>query len=202
MESYELQEEELLTYEQFQEVFKKEKLQASLLFNSGGAGYFAFCMIAPHLLKKGVGTPIDHENAISEVEKYLMEREKTTSRKKVLVVDDSSTVQKSVKQILGRDYDVGLVGSGVAAIRAISLNRPDLILLDYEMPVCDGKQTLEMLRSEQEFADIPVIFLTSRRDPNSMIQVMPLNPSGYLLKDSKQVDIKKEVDTFFQKKKA
>ena len=90
----------------------------------------------------------------------------------------------------------------MAAIRAITLNRPDLILLDYEMPVCDGRQTLEMLRSEKEFEDIPVIFLTGRRDPESMIKVMPLKPAGYLLKNSKPAEIKKEIDHFFEKKKA
>ena len=41
-------------------------------------------------------------------------------------------------RLLAKDYDVSEVNSGVAAIRAITLNKPDLILLDYEMPVCDG----------------------------------------------------------------
>ena len=69
------------------------------------------------------------------------------------------------------------------------------------MPVCDGRQTLEMLRSEEAFKDIPVIFLTGRRDTESMIKVMPLRPAGYLLKSSKPDAIKKEIDAFFEKKK-
>ena len=69
------------------------------------------------------------------------------------------------------------------------------------MPVCDGRQTLEMLRSEKEFEDLPVIFLTGRRDPQSMIQVMPLKPAGYLIKSSKPDSIKKEIEAFFEKKK-
>ena len=44
--------------------------------------------------------------------------------------------------------------------------RPDMVLLDYEMPVCDGRQTLEMLRSDPAFADLPVVFLTGRGDPD------------------------------------
>lgn len=54
----------------------------------------------------------------------------------------------------------------------------------------------------QKFEDIPVIFLTGRRDPESMIKVMPLKPAGYLIKSSKPADIKKEIDTFFEKKRA
>ena len=207
MESYKLKEENLLSYEQFQKIFEKEKIQAGLLFSTGNTGYFAYCMIAPHLLDKGVGTPIENRNAIEEVEKYLQRREKKdeqdkiSAKKKILVVDDSQTLRQYIKQMLEKDYDVSMAASGVAAIRAVTLNRPDLILLDYEMPVCDGRQTLEMLRFEEEFKDIPVIFLTGNRDLDRMIKVMPLNPSGYLLKDSKPEQIKKEIDTFFEKKK-
>ncbi len=201
---YELKEENLLSYEQFRKVFEREKPQVSLLFNTGGAGYFAYCVIAPHLLESGIGTPIQNTNAMDEVEKYLMKREeqeKASPKKKILVVDDSLTIRHGMKQLLEGDYEVALAESGVSAIRTITLNRPDLVLLDYEMPIVDGKQTLEMLRSEKSFEDIPVIFLTGRRDTTTMIQVMPLKPAGYLLKDSKPADLKKEIDAFFAKVK-
>ena len=207
-DGYELQEENLLSYEQFQEVFAREKPQVSLLFNTGGAGYFAYSVIAPHLLEEGVGTAIAGENAMDEVEKYLSRREAQAAREeahpkpKILVVDDSMTIRHGMKELLSGDYEVAMAESGVAAIRTITLNMPDLVLLDYEMPICDGKQTLEMLRSEEAFSDLPVIFLTGRRDTQSMIQVMPLKPAGYLLKDSKPADLKKEIDAFFEKRKA
>ena len=208
MEGYELREEKLLNYEEFQEVFRRERMQVSLLFNTGGAGYFAYCAIAPQLLEKGIGTPVENETAMDEVEKYLSQRadqdrrEEAHPRKKVLVVDDSMTIRQGIKQLLGEDYIVSMADSGVAAIRTITLDRPDLVLLDYEMPVCDGRQTLEMLRSEQSFEDIPVIFLTGRRDTETMIKVMPLKPAGYLLKNSKPAEIKQEIDAFFAKQKS
>ncbi len=201
--SYELKEENLLTYEEFRQIFEKEKLQVSLLFDTG-AGYFAYCAIAPHLLGTGVCTPIEASNAMSEVEKYLSQRaeqDKGGQKPKVLLVDDSATIRQGMTELLNKDYEVSAASSGVGAIRTIALNRPDLVLLDYEMPVCDGRQTLEMLRSEKEFEDIPVIFLTGRRDPETMIKVMPLKPAGYLLKNSKPADLKKQIDAFFEKKK-
>ena len=202
---YELKEENLLSYEQFRKIFERENLQVSLLFNTSGAGYFAYCAIAPHLLEKVVGSPIEAEKAIYEVQKYLSKREKQeeegSKKPKVLVVDDSATIRCSMKQLLEGDYEVSPVESGVAAIRAITLTRPDLILLDYEMPVCDGRQTLVMLRSEKEFADIPVIFLTGRGDPESVRRVMDLKPEGYLLKYLKPEEIKKKIDNFFERKK-
>lgn len=203
-ESYELKEENYLSYNQFQKAFEKEKLQVSLLFNTG-AGYFAYSALAHHLFESGIATPIGAENAMTEVEEYLMKREEQKEQEagklKVLVVDDSLTLREGIKNLLSEDYEVAVAESGVAAIRTITLNRPDLVLLDYEMPVCDGKQTLEMLRSDDAFSDLPVIFLTGRRDTSSMIEVMPLNPAGYLLKSLKPEQIKKEIDAFFEKRK-
>jgi len=206
--AYELKEENLLSYEQFRKVFDREKPQISLLFNTGGAGYFAYCAIAPHILESGIGTPIENNNAAEEVARYLEQREEQLRQEavrhlpKVLVVDDSMTVRQSVKQMLEGSYEVALAESGVAAIRTITLNRPDLILLDYEMPVVNGKQTLEMLRLEEAFARIPVIFLTGRDDPEIVRELLALKPAGYLLKYLKPAEIKGKIDSFFEKSKA
>ena len=86
-------------------------------------------------------------------------------------------------------------------IKCISLNRPDLIILDYEMPICDGKQVLQMIRSEMEFADIPVIFLTGRGDRESVMEVMALKPAGYLLKSMRPIEIIQAINEFFEKQK-
>ena len=83
------------------------------------------------------------------------------------------------------------------AIKAIATNRPELVLLDYEMPIVDGKQVLEMIRSEHDFADIPVIFLTSREDQESKEAAMALKPEGYLLKSMEPGEIVKAIDEFF-----
>ena len=69
------------------------------------------------------------------------------------------------------------------------------------MPVVDGKQVLEMIRSEHEFADIPVIFLTSKGDRESVMKVMALKPEGYLLKTMEPAQIIKSVNDFFEKQK-
>lgn len=201
LDGYELKEDSLLTYEEFQQVFQKTAPQASMLFDTG-AGYFSYCTIAPHLLEVGVGKPLLRENAASQVEEYLKEREESLQREaakpKLLLVDDSMAIRQSLSQMMAEDYEVLQAGSGVAAIRAITLDKPDLVLLDYEMPVCDGRQTLEMMRSEKAFADVPVIFLTSRGDPESVRSVMALKPAGYLLKKFSPEKIKEKIDAFFQ----
>lgn len=196
---YEMKQENLLTYDKFKEVFTKKKPQVSFLFATG-AGYFSYCVIAPHLLEEGIGVSIGADNAMAEIERYLIKRERTI-KPKILVVDDSVMIRQGMKNLLSKDYDVNVARSGMAAIRAITLDKPDLVMLDYEMPVCDGMHTLEMLRSEEEYADVPVIFLTGRGDPESVKKVLDLKPEGYMLKYLKPTEIKNRIDEYFNRKR-
>ena len=203
-EQFELKEEQLLTYDQFQKVFEKQSPQYSLLFDTG-KGYFAYCATASEQLQTEGGVSIITENAMAEVGKYLsqnkVEKTEISHKKKVLVVDDSDFMLKAMSDLLREDYEVLTAKSGMSAIRGITLDRPDLILLDYEVPVCDGSQVLGMIRSEKEFADIPVIFLTSKVDKESVSKVIALKPEGYLSKSMPPETVKKEVDHFFEKKR-
>jgi CheY-like chemotaxis protein len=83
----------------------------------------------------------------------------------------------------------------------IADNKPDLILLDYEMPVTSGPQVLEMIRSETKTDTIPVIFLTGKGDRESVLKVLALKPDGYLLKSMEKAALLKSLEEFFEKKK-
>ncbi len=155
-------------------------------------------VIPETLIEKEFLRPVtvkDIVNAVGETLLYAM----FEIKKKILVVDDSGAVLRSVKGWLGDKYDVILANSGAMAIKYLSMNRPDLVLLDYEMPVCDGKQVLEMIRSEVDFVDIPVIFLTSKNDKESVMKVTQLKPEGYLLKTMEPAQIVQKIDDFFAK---
>ena len=199
-EEFEIKEENLLTYEVFQKLFSHQNPQCSLLFDTG-EGYFAFCVMAPHLLKESVGVNIKADNATKEIRKYLKMNQES-GKKKILIVDDSSVVRESMRSLFEKDYEVATAQSGMSAIRSMVLDKPDLVLLDYEMPVCDGRQVLEMIRSEKELADTPVIFLTGRTDKESVSKVIALKPAGYLVKSMNPEDIKKNIDEYFRKKSA
>lgn len=203
LDGSEVQEEQLLNYEQFQKIFEKYSPQSSLLFDTG-KGYFAFCMITTDTVISQDGVSIITENGIAKVEKYLnqnrKEKDAVRAKKKLLVVDDSEFMLRMMQQLFGNDYEVLTATSGLSAFRSITLSRPDLVLLDYEMPVCKGDQILEMIRSEKEFKDIPIIFLTSRVDRESVTKVVELKPQGYLSKSLAPELVKKEVDLFFERR--
>ena len=157
-------------------------------------------IIPVHLMQKTFPRPIDVKEVVDSVDEYIQHYGKHT-KKKVLVVDDSGAMLRNVKGWLEDKYQVILANSGAMAIKYLTLNQPDLVLLDYEMPVVNGKQVLEMIRTETEFSSVPVIFLTSKNDRESITQVMSLKPEGYLLKTMKPEDIVKTIDDFFEKRK-
>lgn len=105
-----------------------------------------------------------------------------TDKKRILVVDDNGTALRTMKAMLEDRYEVAVAISGAQAMTSIGRKRPDLILLDYEMPVCDGKMTLEMIRADEEMKDIPVVFLTAVNDRENIEAVLKLKPAGYFLK--------------------
>ncbi len=111
-----------------------------------------------------------------------LRRQEHTGKKRILVVDDNGTALRTMKAMLEQQYEVALAVSGAQAMTSIGKKRPDLILLDYEMPVCDGRMTLEMIRADEEMKDIPVVFLTAINDRANIEAVLKLKPAGYFLK--------------------
>ena len=148
---------------------------------------------------KSVERPVNTE-ALLERLAYLTDVNATQDRlKHILIVDDDETFLKTVKNWLSRQYRVTIVTSGAQAMMYVADNQPDLILLDYEMPVTSGPQVLEMLRSEPKTAKIPVIFLTGKGDRDSVFQVLALKPEGYILKSSGRDKLVESVGSFFMK---
>lgn len=157
-------------------------------------------IIPNHIIRQEFYRPIDVKTIVQEVSEYIGKREKI-SKKKILVVDDSGVMLRNIRGWLDNKYQVILANSGTMAIKYLAKEIPDLILLDYEMPVCDGKQVFEMIRSETEFEQVPIFFLTGKNDKESVQKLVALNPEGYLLKSMPPSEIVKAIDTFFQKQK-
>ena len=157
-------------------------------------------LLPENLIQMTFARPIDINEVVKSVDTYV-KKFGNNLKKKILVVDDSGAMLRNVKGWLESKYLVTLANSGAMAMKYLATNRPDLVLLDYEMPVVDGKQVLEMIRTEMEYADIPVIFLTNKSDRESVMKVMELKPDGYLLKTMEPKMIIQTVDEFFEKQK-
>lgn len=120
-------------------------------------------------------------------------------RKHILVVDDSPITLRTVKGWFENKYTVSMASSAALALTFLAKNKPDIILLDYEMPLCSGPQFMQMLQGEEDLSDIPVIFLTSKNDVDSVEGALNLKPAGYLLKTMNAKDIQKYVENIISK---
>ncbi len=107
-------------------------------------------------------------------------------KKRIMIVDDSAVMLRSMKGILDRTYTVYLSTSGKQALQAIPEKQPDLVLLDYKMPEMDGIAVLEAMRADDSMKDIPVVFLTSVADRKTVDSILRLKPAGYILKPPDQ----------------
>ena len=84
------------------------------------------------------------------------------ARRKILVVDDEPKVCDLIKAYLEKDgYEVILAGDGKSAVEKARSHKPDLIVLDLNLPVMDG---IEVFRTVRAVSDIPVIMVTARDD--------------------------------------
>lgn len=193
LDFFNLEDESLMTYEQFLKVYEEEPPSCSMLFDTG-IGYLSFGVIGLDPAYDKITSGKKEEDITTDIWRCLNSGHE---KKKVMVVDDSNFMRHNIARLLQDEYDVVECVSGMSAITTTVKDRPDLILLDYDMPVCDGRQVLEMLRSEKDTEDISVIFLTGRSDDESIKKVMALKPSGYLLKMMPKEDIKKAIDGFF-----
>lgn len=80
----------------------------------------------------------------------------------ILVVDDEFAIVESLCEILDWEgFDVARAANGVQALEIIEAHRPSLVLLDFMMPMLDGLQTLERIRSNAETGDLPVVLMTA-----------------------------------------
>ncbi|MBQ7476649.1 MAG: response regulator [Selenomonadaceae bacterium] len=154
-------------------------------------------IIPEDAIAKKFERPIDLKTFASDVEHVYNRASARDEKKTILMVDDDPTFLKMMKGWLEGDYRVTIVTSGTQALMYIADNKPDLILLDYEMPVISGPQVLEMIRSESKVESTPVIFLTGKGDRESVMKVMELRPDGYLLKSLPREKILASVKEFF-----
>ena len=107
---------------------------------------------------------------------------KRSSREKIMIVDDSPLVLRNMKSMLEDKYEIFLAPSGEKALELIPKKRPDLVLLDYEMPGMDGKAVFEAMLQDDEMKTIPVIFLTSIAQREQVYGVLKFVSAGYILK--------------------
>ena len=118
---------------------------------------------------------------------------------RILVVDDNTVNLALVEQELQELYDVVPVISGRRAINFLYRERVDLILLDVQMPIMDGVETLKEIRRLENGVTVPVVFLTARKEKSAVLAGSKLGIMDYILKPFDGEDLIRRIETIFKK---
>lgn len=105
---------------------------------------------------------------------------------KILTVDDSKTIRLIIAKAL-KPYDCQILeaANGLVGVATALREKPDLIILDYTMPVMDGLEVLARLRSDPDMKSIPVIMLTAEAGRETVVKIAKLGVRDYLIKPFK-----------------
>ncbi len=104
-------------------------------------------------------------------------------RKKILVVDDETEFLYVLKEMLEpRGFDVTVTTNAVEAGIFLAERKPDLILMDIKMPGINGFQACEVIKSNKETKNIPIVIVTGLSDEDNIIRAKELGLLDYFVK--------------------
>ena len=100
---------------------------------------------------------------------------------RAVLADDDEAGRQVYRQLLTPDVEVmAMVGDGEAAIKAVEVHRPDIVLLDVSMPILDGFSVARRLK--QRMPQLKVVFLTLHDEPEYLREAADIGAEGYVIK--------------------
>jgi len=116
------------------------------------------------------------------------------AKTKLLIADDSKSMHLFYDASLPDDlFEKRFAANGLEAITVYKSWKPDMILLDFNMPQLDGYHTLEKIRQELDDRSTPVIMVTSQSEKDKVLACAKIGIKGYLVKPFKAEDLLKKI---------
>ena len=118
------------------------------------------------------------------------------TRRLIMIVDDSVTVRKVTSRLLERQgYDVVTAKDGVDAMEQLENVKPDLMLLDIEMPRMDGFEVTNLIRHHEVHKQLPIIMITSRTGEKHRERAFSLGVTHYMGKPFQEADLLNNIES-------
>jgi two-component system sensor histidine kinase/response regulator len=129
--------------------------------------------------------------------------EESQARTRILVVDDQPANIQVVGGMLGKlGYDIIAASDGPTALKRLALNVPDLILLDVLMSGMDGVEVCRHIRSNPQWTDIPIIFLSAADDKDLIVRALEAGGMDFVTKPFNHAEMVSRVRTHLALKAA
>ena len=127
------------------------------------------------------------------------ETSSTEGQARILLIEDNHDLRQYLTQILAGKYQVSTLGNGREAQVKLEEWIPDLILSDIMMPMMDGFQFLEWLKSSEKHASIPIIMLTARADLGDKLRALRTGVDDYLVKPFVEAELLARIHNLLQR---
>lgn len=115
--------------------------------------------------------------------------------KRILLIEDDASVRDLVGTLLRKNgYELQEAENGLEGLRALETFQPQLIIADVLMPELDGLTFVKALKNRRETKAIPIIFLTAKSDPLSMIEGINVGAKFYITKPFQIEDVLSKVN--------
>jgi len=103
-------------------------------------------------------------------------------RLRIMIVEDEPDIGVIVTQMLSAQYEVVHAANGLEALERLNWYQPDLTIMDLMMPVLDGFDTTRAIKKDNDYASMPVMFLTARKDNRAVREALMAGGDVYLEK--------------------
>ena len=114
---------------------------------------------------------------------------------KLLCIDDDKLIQSVIKKALGPSHQLVFAESGKTGIDMAKAERPDIIILDIEMPDMNGYEACRLLKGSPDTASIPIIFISSLADLRSRMIGFDVGGSDFLVKPFEAKELSTKIET-------
>ena len=109
---------------------------------------------------------------------------------KILIVDDDAySLDLLEQELTDQGFAIERANDGEEALRKVDAFRPDVILLDYMMPIMDGIQVIRHLRQDEIYKSLPVILLTAKGTPEDVVKGLDAGANDYIVKPFQTVEL-------------
>jgi len=117
---------------------------------------------------------------------------------KILIVEDTESNIAVLMEALGDNYETSVAADGETALKAVELDPPDLILLDVMMPGIDGFETCRRLKENPRTQNIPVVFITAKKETDDIVKGFHVGGVDYIPKPFRLEEVLARVHTHLQ----
>lgn len=112
----------------------------------------------------------------------------------LMVIDDDNTIRATLQTTLGRHFDVISLPNGEEIVQQIEDYRPQILLLDINMPGSDEFEICEEIRAHAKTRHLPILFMTVRKDDASFLRSLEAGGDSYIIKPFETAALKERIE--------